>query len=143
MANSEYAFIAMIPFQIEADWDEYWGPLLAGFPHNIKYVTKESQYSPVKWSFYEPDLAAFLQGATYRELVYRNTKGGAYIVRVVLHNDGKLEVYKHNGEKIVGSTSGRATTEEEFDLAMTHATVIGVQKDEPSTCTQFHDLPLN
>src|SRR4051812_46222153 len=143
MANSEYAFIAMIPFQIEADWDEYWGPLLAGFPHNIKYVTKESPNSPVKWSLYEPDFAAYAQGATFRELIYRNTKGGAYMIRVLLHHDGKLDVYKYNGVALVASASGRANTEEEFDLAMTHATVIGVQRDEPSTSTHFHNLPLN
>ena len=31
-------FIACVPHQIEADWDEKWGALLAGFPVNIMYA---------------------------------------------------------------------------------------------------------
>ena len=31
-------FIACVPQQIKADWDEKWGPLLAGFPLNIMYA---------------------------------------------------------------------------------------------------------
>ena len=32
------SFIACVPHQIEADWDEKWGPPLAGFPINIMYA---------------------------------------------------------------------------------------------------------
>jgi hypothetical protein len=41
MSKNEFSngdFVACVPHQIEADWDEKWGPLLAGFPVNIMYA---------------------------------------------------------------------------------------------------------
>ena len=67
MSKNEFAnedFIACVPHQIEADWDEKWGPLLAGFPINIMYACvqrAESDQSKMLGitASYEPDLATF------------------------------------------------------------------------------------
>ena len=41
MSKNEFSngdFIACVPHQIEDEWHEKWGPLLAGFPVNIMYA---------------------------------------------------------------------------------------------------------
>ena len=51
MSQNEFSngdFIACVPHQIEADWDEKWGPLLAGFPLNMVYAqTAESDQNKI------------------------------------------------------------------------------------------------
>src|ERR1700751_2093755 len=80
------SFIACVPQQIEADWDEKWGPLLAGFPLNIVYtfVPRESKHSEILAiiiSRYEPDLATFRNSKKTRTMTYCNSEGGTYRVR--------------------------------------------------------------
>ena len=135
MSENEFAdFIACIPHQIEADWDEKWGPLLAGFPLNIMYACvqrAESDQSKMLGitACYEPDLATFRETKKTRELTYFNREGGTYRVRVVLHRaSGRLETFKYKGKKLVACASGR-----DFESAMVQTTLVGIEQDEPVT----------
>ena len=125
-------FIACIPHEIEADWHEKWGPLLAGFPVNIVYACvqrAESDQSKMLGitACYEPALGTFRETEKTRELTYFNREGGSYRVRVVLHRaSGRLETFKYKGKKLIASASGR-----NFDSAMVQTTLVGIERDEP------------
>jgi hypothetical protein len=127
-------FIACVPQQIEADWDGKWGPLLAGFPLNIMYACvqrAESDHSTMLGitACYEPDVTTFRETTKTRTMTYRNSEGGTYRVRVVLHRaSGRLETFKYKGQKLVARASGMS-----FDSAMVHTTLVGIQKDERVT----------
>ena len=132
MSENEFGdFIACVPQKIEADWDEKWGPLLAGFPLNIVYACvqrAESDQSKMLGitACYEPDLATFRETKKTRELTYFNRAGGSYSVHVVLDRaSGRLETFKYKGKKLVASASGR-----DFDSAMVQTTLVGIERDE-------------
>ena len=128
------SFITCVPHQIEADWDEKWGPLPAGFPLNIVYtfVPRESKYNEmlaIITASYEPDLATFRETKKTRELTYFNREGGTYSVRVVLDRaSGRLETSKYKGDKLVARTTGR-----DFESVVAHTTLVGIERDEPLT----------
>jgi hypothetical protein len=131
--NENGSFIASIPHQIEAEWDEKWGPLLAGFPLNIVYAqTAESDANKmlgIITASYEPDLTTFRETKKTREMMYLSREGGTYCVRVVVDRaSGRLETFKYKGEKLVAQASGR-----DFQSAMLHTTLIGIEEDEPVT----------
>jgi len=135
MSENEFSngdFIACVPHQIEADWDEKWGPLLAGFPVNIVYAqTAESDQNKIigVTACYEPDLATFRETKMTRTMTYRNSEGGTYRVRVVLNRaSGRLETFKYKGEKLVARASGR-----DFESVIVQTTLIEIQKDERVT----------
>src|ERR1700720_3364183 len=115
MSQNEFSngdFIACVPHQIEADWDEKWGPLLAGFPVNIMYACVQRAESdrskmPGITASYEPDLATFRETKKTRTMTYCNSEGGTHRVRVVLHRtSGRLETFKYKGRKLVARASG-------------------------------------
>jgi len=137
MSQNEFSngdFIACVPHQIEADWDEKWGPLLAGFPVNIMYACvqrAESDQSKMLGitASYEPDLATFRETKMTRNLTYFNVEGGTYRVRVVLNKaSARLETFKYKGKKLIARASGMS-----FDSAMVHTTLVGIEKDERGT----------
>jgi hypothetical protein len=134
MSKNEFSngdFVACVPHQIEADWDEKWGPLLAGFPANIMYACvqrAESDQSKMLGitACYEPDLATFRETTKTRTMTYRNAEGGTYHVRVVLNKaSGRLDTFKYKGKKLVARASGL-----NFESAMVHTTLVGIEKDE-------------
>ena len=132
MSKNEFSngdFIACVSHQIEADWHEKWGPLLAGFPLNIVYAqTAESDQNKIVGitACYEPDLATLRETKKTRTMTYCNSEGGTYFVRVVLHKaSGRLETFKYKGEKLVARATGR-----DFESAMVHTTLVGIEKDE-------------
>src|SRR6201987_4879737 len=101
MSKNEFSngdFIACVPHQIEAEWHEKWGPLLAGFPVNIVYAqTAESDQNKIigVTACYEPDLATFRETTKTRTMTYRNSEGGTHRVRVVLNRkSGRMETFK-------------------------------------------------
>src|SRR5579862_7638640 len=123
---SNGSFIACVPQQIEPDWHEKWGSLLAGFPVNIMYAcvqraeSDQSEMLGVTAS-YEPDLATFRETKMTRRLTYFNVEGGTYRVRVVLNKaSGRLETFKYKGKKLVACASGR-----DFESVMVQTTLIG------------------
>ncbi len=136
MGKTDYpngGFIACIPHQIEVNWDGEWGPRVAGFPLNIVYMfvqkskVDENGILRAITACYEPDLATFCETKKTREMTYFNRKGGTYRVRVVLDKArGLLETFKYRGKKLLAYASGL-----DFDNAMLHTTLIGIQKDEP------------
>ncbi len=135
MSVNEFGdFIACVPHQIEADWDEKWGPLLAGLPLNIMYASvqrAESDQSKMVGitACYEPDLATFRETKKNRELTYFNREGGTYRVRVLLNKkSGRLETFKYKGKKLIASATGKS-----FESAMAHTTLVGIERDEPVT----------
>ena len=138
MSKNEFSngdFIACIPHEIEANWDENWGPLLAGLPLNIMYACVEraesdqSKMLALITACYEPALATFRETKKTRELTYFNREGGTYRVRVVLHRaSGRLETFKYKGRKLVACASGMS-----FESAMAHTTLVGIEKDEQVT----------
>ena len=135
MSENEFGdFIAFVPHQIEANWDEKWGPLLAGLPLNIMYAcVQRAELDQTKMlgitACYEPDLATFRETKKTRELTYFNREGGSYSVRVVLNKkSGRLETFKYKGKKLIASASGR-----DFDSAMVHTTLVGIERDEQVT----------
>jgi len=137
MSKNEFSngdFVACVPHQIEADWDEKWGPLLAGFPVNIMYACvqrAESDQSEMLGitACYEPDLATFRETKKTRTMTYCNSEGGTYRVRVVLSKaSGRPETFKYKGEKLVARASGR-----DFESAMVQTTLVGIEKDERVT----------
>src|SRR6201987_3755638 len=102
MSKNEFLngdFIACVPHQIEADWHEKWGPLLAGVQVNIVYGQTEGSYQNKIigiTSCYEPELATFRETKKTRTMTYCNSEGGTYRVRVVLHRtSGRLETFKY------------------------------------------------
>jgi hypothetical protein len=123
-------FIAFIPYQIEPDEYEKFGPLLAGFPRNILlphvHRTKSGEILGVAGALYEPDAATFVETQEHRELTYINKAGGPYMLKVVLKSDGSLEALKYKGKKVVAGAAGR-----EFDRAMFQVGLIGIAPDEP------------
>ena len=124
-------FIACVPHQIEADWDEKWGPLLVGFPVNIMYACVqrgESDQSKMLGitASHEADLATFRKTKKSSTMTYRNSEGGTYRVRVVLNRaSGRLETFKYKGKKLVARASGL-----NFESAMVQTTLVGIEKDE-------------
>ena len=122
-------FIACVPQQIEAEWHEKWGPPLAGFPLNIVYAqTAESDQNEIIGitACYEPDLATFRETEKTRKMTYFNRDGGTYCVRVVVDGaSGRLETFKYKGRKLVARASGM-----NFESAMVHTTLVGIEKDE-------------
>ena len=137
MSKNEFSngdFIACIPHEIEADWHEKWGPLLAGLPLNIMYAcVQRAESDQTKMlgitACYEPALGTFRETKKTRELTYLNREGGIYRVRVVLNiKSGRLETFKYKGRKLVACASGR-----DFDSAMVHTTLAGIEQDEQVT----------
>jgi hypothetical protein len=133
MSKNEFSngdFIACVPHQIETEWHETWGPLLAGFPVNIVYAqTAESDQNKIigVTACYEPDLATFRETKKTRTMTYRNSEGSTYRVRVVLNKaNGRLDTFKYKGEKLVARASGL-----NFESAMVQTTLVGIYKDEP------------
>jgi hypothetical protein len=124
-------FIACVPQQIQADWDEKWGPLLAGLPLNIMYACvqkTESDQSKMLGitACYEPDFATFRETSKTRTMTYRNSEGGTYRVRVVLNKvNGRLDTFKYKGKKLVARANGR-----DFESVMVQTTLVGICKDE-------------
>ena len=134
MSQNEFDFIACVPQKIKADWDEKWGPLLAVFPVNIMYACVQKAESAQSkmlgiTACYEPDLATFRETKKTRELTYFNREGGTYSVRVVLDRaSGRLETFKYKGKKLLAQAIGQ-----DFDSAMVHTTLVGIEQDEPVT----------
>ena len=122
-------FIAFVSNQIEANWNEKYGPLCEGFPLNIVYALIETSGAKQVgiMALYAPDVSTFRRTRKSRQLVYFNPKGGPYRVRVVANGlNGQLETFKYKGRKLVAYASGR-----DFRSAMIQTTMLGIHPDEP------------
>ncbi len=123
-------FIANVPYQIEARWDDNWAPRLAGFPLNLLYtgIRKYRYGSRVESCCYWPDLGSFADDGERRSMNYIPRVKSGYWVRVEYDKQkGWWRTAKYSENKNVAVTIGGP----EFDHAMMLTTVIGLQPDEP------------
>jgi len=112
--------------------DSDFSPLVSKLRENDRYViglgVKSSSSDLLvancdEFIFYE-DLIR--ETKKTRTMTYCNSEGGTYRVRVVLHRtSGRLETFKYKGEKLVARATGR-----DFESAMVHTTLVGIEKDE-------------
>jgi hypothetical protein len=123
-------FFAFIPQQIEADWDEEFGPLLVGFPLNILFagITTDApsgQRSLVNVC-YRFDPATFREDSHRKEMCYFKKPPNDYFVRVIFEKStGQWRTEKFKSKKLISSAFGST-----FDKAMIHTTMRGPEPDE-------------
>ncbi len=121
-----------IPTQIEAEWSQEYAHL-AGFPLNLVYTglrDSDGQDPP------RPVGACYIFAAdTYREdeqrreMLYVSLDGSPYHVRIAVRKDtGAWEIDKYRGPELVCAASGP-----NFKIAMFHATLAGLEPDEPES----------
>jgi hypothetical protein len=120
-------FVAFIPYAIESDWDDIWAPRLAGFPVNLRYAEWIQNVGMVQ-SEYLFDPASFVQGEYSRQMQYRPTVRSDYSVLVVLHQNGRIDTFKHRGPELICEASGP-----DFLSAMVHTTARGIAPGEQWT----------
>ena len=127
--DEPYSF-AFIPHQIEADWQEKWGPLLEGFPLNILFAGLTNGAQTRKASLirvlYWPDLATFYEDSERKGMWYFTKPTNGYWIRVVF--DKKTAWWlteKFKGDKRIRLAEGAT-----FDGAMIHTTMGGPEPDE-------------
>lgn len=122
-------FIACIPHQIEAEWDNNFAPRLAGFPLNLLYAG-------VRWTITGKRLRccrywfnpwSYSEDGDKREMLYLPKVKSAYWVSVEYHKkDSSWHTLKYKDDKLVYLFSGR-----DFDRTMFQTTAIGLRRDEP------------
>lgn len=123
--DGQLVFLAGIPSEIEEiDFGKDWWPRLKGFPLNITY--SRAYATGLTSALYAPDLETFRETEAERELTYRNKLGGAYRVQIV-QKTGGIEARKYRGNRVIALSCGK-----DFSSAMTQATMIGLQEDEPA-----------
>jgi hypothetical protein len=127
--RGDLLFLANIPHQIEADWDDVYAPRLAGFPLNLLYtsVRKGEGGTFVASCCYWFDLDTYHEDADKRQITYFPRVKSTYRVEVQYRKrDGLWSTWKYDGEKLVAIAEGPG-----FDLAMVHTTLVGLQPNEP------------
>ena len=140
-ANSEFVpkeidwdvkvdFFACIPQQIEAGWDEKFGPLLAGFPLNILFGgIRTDAPGGHQWLVnvcYWFDPATFREDSQQKDMCYFKKPPNEYFVRVIFEKTtGQWRTEKFKSKKLICSASGST-----FDQAMIHTTMRGPERDE-------------
>jgi len=123
-------FFACIPHQIEADWDEKWGPLLEGLPLNVMFAGFKNGARAGKQSLVEvcywPDLATFHEDSERKEMWYFTKPTNGYWIRVIFEKaTGRWQTKKFKGKRLVRSAFGST-----FMQAMLHTTMGGPEPDE-------------
>jgi hypothetical protein len=128
--GDEPNLFAFIPHQIEADWDDKYGPLLEGFPLNILYGGITTDARTKKQSIvdvcYWPAPATFHEHSERKEMCYFPNLANDYFVRVIFEkrmNEWQTEKYK--GDTLVRSAFGPT-----FDKVMINTTMGGPEPDE-------------
>lgn len=128
--KSEVPFLACVPHQIEASWDDEWGPKLAGFPLNIAYVRGLNCESPsrsqLETVLYWFDPTTYKEDSERREMCYLTKHRNGYRVRVVFNRSrGDWKTDKVKGDVLICSAAGST-----FDGAMLQTTMLGAEIDE-------------
>ena len=128
-SQGKLLFIACIPHQIEAGWDNNFAPRLAGFPLNLLYagvrwtITGKRLRSCCYW--FNP--RSYSENGDKREMLYLPKVKSAYWVSVEYHKkNGSWYTEKYKDDKLVCIASGP-----DFDRAMLQTTLIGLRRDEP------------
>ena len=119
--------LAFLPHAIEPHWDNVWAPRLAGFPVNIVYAARIEGVGLAQ-ATYVFDPSTFVDGEQSRQMRYRPTIDSDFSVLVVLHREGRIEIFKYRGSELICEASGP-----EFRTAMIHTTAGGFAPDGPWT----------
>jgi len=125
-------FIANIPVQIEAEWDPRYAHLV-GFPLNLLYTGLrdsggQDQARPAA-ACYWFDPGTYRENEQRREMLYLPREESPYYVRVTVRKDtGAWETCKYRGEELICAASGP-----NYETAMLHATLAGLESDEPES----------
>jgi len=126
--DGEISFIANIPQQIEADWNPRYAHL-AGFPLNIMFTGIRHQPDGSKRflaACYWFDPGTYQEDEATKQMTYVSRTDYGYLVKVIINKkSGAIESYKYKGQTLISQSSG-----DNFDRAMIHATLCGVEPDE-------------
>ena len=128
-AHGRTLFSANIPHQIERDWDDHFAPRLAGFPMNLLYtrVRKTEAGIRVDLCCYWFDPSSYAEDEEKREMIYVPGVASPYRVKVEYYKKRRLwRTLKYKGTELILEAQGS-----EFDKAMIHTTLCGLQPDEP------------
>jgi hypothetical protein len=113
-----------IPHQIEAAWDPRYA-YLAGFPLNLMYCGPRA--GQVAHCIYWFDPGSYRENARRREMWYRPRHPSRFRVRVRFDKRTlRWQTSKFRGREELSYAEGT-----EFDKAMMHTTLVGLQPDEP------------
>jgi hypothetical protein len=131
-SQEQTLFIANIPVQIEAEWNPRYAHL-AGFPLNLMYtglrdVDGQDQARPAA-ACYWFDPGTYREDELWREMLYLPREESPYYVRVTVRKDtGAWDTCKYRGEALICAASGP-----NYEIAMLHATLAGLESDEPES----------
>jgi hypothetical protein len=130
-------FFAFIPHQIEADWDEKYGPLLQEFPLNILFAGIKTEGGTEKQSLvdvcYVPALETFREDSQRKQVCYFTKPKNGFFIRVIFEKDkGRWQTKKFKGDKLVRSAFGST-----FDTAMLHTTMGGRKRMSAESRRRF------
>ena len=125
-------FIGCIPFEIQAGWDETYAPLLARFPVNLlftKICQPKNENEPpqmIASCCYQFDPSTFREDPEKRRMNYHSRANPKFRVEVAIDKcSTEIVVSKFHGENLLWEASGAS-----FDLAIAHATMMGMEVDE-------------
>lgn len=123
-----------LPCPIEPDWNEKWGPLLAGFPVQLVYRgirrrNDDTRRPIVARANYFFDPGSFLEDDSKKQMRYIPRLPSDYYVDVVWKKQDECwETSKFKGDRLIAVADGNT-----FEGAMIHTLLIGLQPDEPTT----------
>ncbi len=131
-SQKQTMFIANIPVQIVAEWNPRYAHL-AGFPLNLMYTSLRDSggQGPARAAAacYWFDPGTYREDEQRREMLYVSLDGSPYHVRIAVRKDtGSWEVCKYRKQELVCAGSGP-----NFKTAMLHATLCGLEADEPES----------
>lgn len=122
-----------LPLMIEPEWDDRWGPLLAGFPLELVYSSEglsgnNKGTSTVRKARYLLDLGTFFEDQARKQMHYFPRLPSEYYV--IVKWDKAAQIWttdKFRGDRLVVKATGRT-----FKQAMIHTLLVGLQPDEPA-----------
>jgi len=123
---------ANIPSQIDAGWNPRYA-YLSGFPLNLLYTGLRAASAGgaprVAAACYWFAPVTYREDAHIREMQYLPRTASPYYVHVTVRKDtGVWGTWKYRGRELVCTASGP-----DFETAMIHTTLVGLQPDEPET----------
>ncbi len=123
-----------LPYQIEADWDKKYAPVLAGFPVELVYVgvrpRKDRSRKPIivraRYVFHP---GSFLEASKSKRMHYRSRLASDFYVEVIFYKvPERWETLKFRGAELIAVASAAS-----FEEAMTNSVAIALHPDEPAS----------
>jgi hypothetical protein len=127
----DYTWWVELPSPIQADWDQKWGQLLAGFPVELVYSSTsppvENGRTPVvRKARYAFDPGSFLEDAQKKEMHYFPCLPSKHYAVVTWEKAARRwQTRKFDGDRLIAEATGAT-----FERAMIHTLLIGLQPNE-------------